>query len=120
MNTDRIQTLLQDIRLVSERNHAILQQVRRLALAAGDGVSEEVKYGGILFSTTRSFCGVFSYANHVTLEFSAGASLPDPFHMLEGQGKLRRHIKLQQLEDMADRHVADYIALACAAASSAA
>lgn len=35
--------------------------------------------------------------------------LPDPHGVLEGGGKLRRHIKLRALQDIADRHVAEYV-----------
>ncbi|MFY0663758.1 MAG: DUF1801 domain-containing protein [Natronospirillum sp.] len=85
------------------------ERIRELALSAGAGVTEEVKYGGILFSAGQSFCGVFAYAKHVSVEFSHGADLPDPHGVLEGTGKFRRHIKLHALADIADKHVSDYI-----------
>lgn len=75
-------------------------------------VSEEVKYGGFLFSSNEPFCGIFSYTKHVSLEFSAGASLPDTFKVLEGEGKFRRHIKLSSADDISGKHVRDYLILA--------
>jgi len=43
-----------------------------------------------------------------------------PAHkMLEGSGKLRRHIKLTTLQDIADKHVHVYLALALQAAAKA-
>ena len=75
-------------------------------------ITEEVKYGGILFSAEKPFCGIFSYAKHVSLEFGAGASLPDKFKVLEGEGKLRRHIKLSSAQDIAEKHVGEYLLLA--------
>ncbi len=74
-------------------------------------ISEEVKYGGILFSVEKPFCGIFSYAKHVSLEFGAGASLPDKFKVLEGEGKLRRHIKLLSAQDITKKHVSEYLLL---------
>lgn len=91
---------------------AIVSRVREVVLQSGASISEEVKYGGILFSSRVGFCGVFPYAAHVTLEFSEGATLPDPHGMLQGQGKLRRHIKLLSVSDIGDLYVADYVALA--------
>lgn len=85
-------------------------------LASGPAISEEVKYGGLLFSSKDSFCGIFSYAHHVTLEFSRGARLPDPHAVLEGSGKIRRHIKLLSPADIEGKHVAKYVEMARQAA----
>lgn len=63
------------------------------------------KYGGTLFSTNKSehFCGVFSYKNHVSIEFPFGYKLNDPKNMLEGSGQYRRHLKLYPNEDIPTR-----------------
>ncbi|MBU1775230.1 MAG: DUF1801 domain-containing protein [Gammaproteobacteria bacterium] len=111
MSADRVTKLLEDIRLLSEDRYKLVQSLRKLILGL-EGVSEEVKYGGILFAAGKPFCGIFSYANHVSLEFSAGASLPDKHKVLEGDGKLRRHIKLTAVQDIEGKHVRDYVVLA--------
>lgn len=116
MIADRIQALLREIELHSGDQFAIVTRLREIALASGPVVTEEVKYGRILFSSNDSFCGVFSYAQHVTLEFSRGAALPDPHAALEGSGKLRRHIKLLGPADIVEKHVALYIEMAREAA----
>ena len=112
MPTDRISKLLDDIHLLGEARFELVQTLRKMILGLDSSISEEVKYGGLLFSAGTPFCGVFAYAKHVSLEFGAGASLPDPHQVLEGAGKLRRHIKLTALQDIADKHVAQYLALA--------
>ncbi|HAF45677.1 MAG TPA: DUF1801 domain-containing protein [Gallionellaceae bacterium] len=118
MSTDRVAKLLEDIRLLSEDRFKLVQSLRKLVLDL-EGVSEEVKYGGILFAAGKPFCGIFSYTNHVSLEFSAGASLPDKHKVLEGDGKLRRHIKLTAVPDIKGKHVRDYVVLARKAAAKA-
>ncbi|WP_449193093.1 DUF1801 domain-containing protein [Thauera sp.] len=117
MTIDRIPQLLEDIRLLDQERFELVQVLREIILALGPSVSEEVKYGGILFSVGKPFCGIFSYAKHVSLEFGAGASLEDSFGVLEGTGKLRRHIKLLSVRDIAAKHVRDYLLLAFSAAS---
>lgn len=117
MTTDRIEKLLEDIRLLDEERFELVQSLRKLVLGLDASVSEEVKYGGILFSAGKSFCGIFSYAKHVSLEFSEGASLPDEHKALEGEGKLRRHIKLAAAQDIAAKHVPAYLASAFQAAT---
>lgn len=119
MSTDRVNKLLQDIRLLDEDRYALVQTLRELVLKLDDAVTEEVKYGGLLFSGTKPFCGIFSYAKHVTLEFGLGASLPDKYKMLEGEGKYRRHIKLTSEQDISDKHVHAYLVLALKAAAQA-
>lgn len=116
MSAKRVAKLLEDIRLVSDERFKLVQSLRKLVLGLDSGVVEEVKYGGFLFSAGKPFCGIFSYANHASLEFSAGASLPDRHKALEGDGKLRRHIKLSSLQDIERKHVCDYLALAYKAA----
>lgn len=118
MTLDRVSQLLEDIRLIDHERFELVQALRELIRSLDPSVSEEVKYGGILFSAGKPFCGIFSYAKHVSLEFGAGASLQDPFGVLEGAGKLRRHIKLLSVEDIAEKHVREYLLLAFSAASN--
>ncbi|MCK6394929.1 DUF1801 domain-containing protein [Zoogloea sp.] len=112
MPADRISRLLEDIRLLDAGRFELVQALRDIILGLAPSISEEVKYGGLLFSAGKPFCGVFSYAKHVSLEFGAGASLPDTFKVLEGEGKFRRHIKLLSVEDIRGKHVVDYLVLA--------
>lgn len=112
MKNDRVAALLQDLSLVNQHNHELVQAVRQLVLGLGKEVTEEVKYGGILFSGSQAFCGVFAYTNHISLEFGDGANLPDAYGFLEGKGKQRRHIKLQTLDEIETRKVAHYVQLA--------
>lgn len=112
MPTERISKLLDDIRLLDAGRFELVQALRGIILDLDPSISEEVKYGGLLFSSGKPFCGVFSYAKHVSLEFGEGASLPDAFKVLEGAGKFRRHIKLLSVEDIRGKHVRDYLVLA--------
>ena len=106
---DRVEALLEDIRLVDPDQHALVSRLRAVILAVGPEVTEEVKYGGLLFSAGRPFCGVFAYRQHVSLEFSEGAGLADPGQVLEGTGKYRRHIKLRSVDDITGKQVGRYI-----------
>lgn len=112
MPADRISKLLDDIRLLDSGRFEFVQALREIILGLDSSISEEVKYGGFLYSAEEAFCGVFSYAKHVSLEFGAGASLPDKFNVLEGEGKLRRHIKLSSAQDIQGKHVREYLVLA--------
>lgn len=117
MKPDRIAKFLEDIRLLDQARFELVQSLREAILGLAPSITEEIKYGGILFSAGQPFCGVFSYAKHVSLEFGAGASLPDKHKVLEGEGKLRRHIKLLSAQDISGKHVREYLALALRASS---
>lgn len=114
-----VDTLLQDIRLVSETNHELVQAVHSLVRKSFKPFAEEVKYGGILFSSDVQFCGVFAYRAHVSVEFGDGARIDDPFGHLEGSGKGRRHVKLRAVDDIEGKQLAAYLALALEASRRA-
>ena len=49
---------------------------------------------------TEHFCYIMPTSNHVNLGFNYGAELDDPKSLLEGTGKLFRHIKIRKLSDL--------------------
>lgn len=116
MNKKSPDVLLADIRLISEERHSTVQAVRALAQRLFSPLTEEVKYGGILFTSDVPFGGVFAYKEHVSVEFGCGADIDDTLGLLEGDGKHRRHLKLRSLADIDAKQVAHYLPLALAAA----
>lgn len=102
-----MQTLLEDIRLVSEEHYQIVETVRGLVRAQCWPCAEELKYGGILLSSGIQFCGVSASKGHVSVDFGMGAGIPDVVGHLEGAGKGRRHIKLRTLSDLQSKRLAD-------------
>jgi hypothetical protein len=118
MSNERVEHFLDDLRLVGEERFQLVSRLRNLILSVDPKITEEIKYGGILFSAGPPFCGIFSYTHHVSLEFGRGAELPDKHRVLEGEGKLRRHIKLESGQDLFRKNVREYVSLAIAAAST--
>jgi hypothetical protein len=55
------------------------------------------------------FCYITTNARHVNLGFPRGATLPDPNHVLEGEGKTMRHIKFASASDLERPFVRRYI-----------
>lgn len=80
-----------------------------------EDIEQENKYGGILFKIHggKHFCGVFSYKNHVSLEFPLGYKLNDPSNSLQGSGKYRRHLKFQNEDDILLDVIAKLLSQAC-------
>ncbi|WP_458131958.1 DUF1801 domain-containing protein [Pseudomonas sp. R3-41] len=105
---DAVAALLEDIGSTHGALLEVVQKVRKVA-ATGGGVTETVKYGGILFSRITPFRGVYAYTSHVSVAFGQGYRFDDPHHVLEGTGKFRRHIQLFSVSDVQDKHLAEYV-----------
>ena len=112
----KVNNLMNDWQIDNPALYEIANSVRTRILQLADTVDEEVKYGGILFAAPESFCGIFVYKQHVSVEFSHGAKILDPHGLLEGKGKGRRHLKLHTIEDVEDKHLTEYLRLAQKAA----
>ncbi len=106
---EKVEQLVHDLQLTHPDLHTIVQAVRATVRSVAAKADEKVMYGGILFSAPEQFCGVFAYSAHVSMEFGRGAELSDPHRVLEGGGKFRRHIKLQSVDDIASKHLKEYI-----------
>lgn len=70
------------------------------AVAIGYGTSDRLSDG--IFH-------IAVYANHVNLGFNDGASLDDPRGILQGSGKLIRHITIKTAEDLERPELRAYI-----------
>ena len=55
----------------------------------------------------EAFIHIATYANHVNLGFNQGAILDDPDGLLEGGGKLIRHIRIESASTLQKRSVKD-------------
>ncbi|WP_223294282.1 DUF1801 domain-containing protein [Chlorobium phaeobacteroides] len=53
--------------------------------------------------------GSSQYKKHVIVEFGRGRDLEDPHGVLEGCGKMRRHIKLFTLTDITAKFLERYV-----------
>ena len=83
---------------VAETLQAACAAVRKAAPEACEHIFETYVIG-CLFTFTRkaggAFCHPVAYANHVNLGFNRGAELDDPDGLLEGTGKLIRHVRIE-------------------------
>ena len=49
---------------------------------------------------SEHFCYIALYQDHLNLGFNQGAELPDPEGLLQGPGKMLRHTKIAESEDL--------------------
>lgn len=71
--------------------------------------SEEIKYSGLLYSQEKPYAGLFVSKNHVSMEFSEGASFDDPKSALEGAGKHRRHLKFSDVDEITSSQIRGFL-----------
>lgn len=61
---------------------------------------------------TEHFCWLMPASHHVNLGFNYGAELPDLKNLLEGTGKLFRHIKIKSLDQLKDKYLIELLTYA--------
>lgn len=97
----RISEFINDVQSVAPEQAEIIELIRELFNKASQVLSEEIKYGGLVFLKSGSLIGgIFPYKNHISIEFSNGADFSDPQELLEGKGKRRRHLKINTRQDI--------------------
>lgn len=110
MPRQKVDIFLAELEKSSAPLFGLVKALRELFRAASADLSEEIKYGGIVFALGGVLVGgIFPYAEHVSVEFSHGAAFSDPAQILEGGGKKRRHVKITETADISAKKVADFI-----------
>jgi hypothetical protein len=98
-------------------------RVGELALALREVVlneapeANETVFRGYVVSTgysftskwTEGFCHIAVYPRHVNLGFNRGAELADPKGLLIGSGKIIRHLKVAEPDDLKKPHLRRFI-----------
>ncbi|ABL65710.1 DUF1801 domain-containing protein [Chlorobium phaeobacteroides] len=109
MIDEKVDQLLQELQITNPERYELVQAARNAIYSVVPNATERVMYGGFMFSGDAQFCGVFAYREHVSVEFGRGCDLPDPRGVLEGSGKLRRHIRLVSIADITGKFLEQYV-----------
>lgn len=83
---------------VAELMHATCRALRKAAPEACEHIFETYVIGALFTFTGKAggaFCHPVAYENHVNLGFNRGTKLDDPDGLLEGTGKLIRHVRIE-------------------------
>ena len=83
----------------------ICSDVRTIIFDVVPDVAEEFKWGQPCYGMDKTFCYIKAASKHVNLGFDKGAVLQDPEGLLEGTGKLMRHIKLKPGKAIPEAHI---------------
>jgi hypothetical protein len=79
----------------------IVLELRNIILSAAPDAVEVVRWGGLSYFhaggggiVSAGICQISIHRDHVRLAFIHGAFLPDPQHLLEGDRKAKRYIRI--------------------------
>jgi hypothetical protein len=82
---------------------AIIRTLREVARKSMPETHEMIYHAAIGYSFTQSpfdrICYIAPQNNYVNFGFFFGANLPDPQHVLVGEGKRMRHTKVRSIAD---------------------
>jgi len=89
----------------NETKTEIVNALIELATNIHSDITFRTMYGGTVIELKKNdpksrVGGVFTYTDYVSLELTNGIALDDPDGVLEGSGKLRRHVKLRKFNDI--------------------
>lgn len=108
---DKVNKFMDDLQSISPEKVKIIKPIRRIFLGSNKELTEDIKYGGLVFNLSNVLIGgIFPYKEHISIEFSNGADFLDPSGMLEGKGKKRRHLKIVKLKDIDDKNLKYFVA----------
>ena len=100
-NATAIQDHVLNLKTKSGTLGEIAETLLSLFRKHGPNLSEDIKYGGIVFlKEGKLIGGIYAYKTHLSVEFSDGVRFDDPKSLLEGKGKYRRHLKFRGLDDV--------------------
>lgn len=102
-----------DICVIATEVRALIFEVLPQTVEVPWVVQKIVGYGTGYKKMSEHFCWIQPNKNHVNLGFNYGAELPDPDKLLEGTGKLFRHVKMRSLDDVRCLSIKHLLEAAC-------
>ena len=107
---EKVSEFLIDIQTTFPNKSETVEKIRKIFFEENSEVEEDIKYGGIVFNVSGQLVGgIYLYKQHISIEFSNGAKFNDKDNYLEGKGKMRRHLKIIEKNDLIDKKVDFYI-----------
>lgn len=112
-SNEKVNNFLIDIQSTFPDQSETVEEIRKIFFDLNPNIDEEIKYGGVAFNVSGKLVGgIYVYKKHISIEFSDGASFTDPEGELEGKGKIRRHLKILDKEDIKNKTINFYISQA--------
>lgn len=99
---------------VAPEHRPIVSRLRALMSKHAPEAKEGVSYGILAWRMRRMVAVVNATTSHITFAFSGGAEFEDKYGLLQGVGKVSKHVKLKSVADINVTALRDYIKQAIA------
>jgi hypothetical protein len=87
-------------RQLAEAARALIRDVYPAVVEVPWPKQRVIGYGVGPKKMSEHFCYISVSRDHINLGFMYGAELPDPEKLLQGSGKLLRHVRITELEQL--------------------
>ena len=104
-----ISKFLEDLNVLNSDLCITYKKIRKLILKINPDIEEKIMYGGLVYKSSILLWGIFLRKKYITVEFGNAINFNDPYLLLEGKGKERRHIKIYDTKEIKDKHLEFYL-----------
>jgi hypothetical protein len=113
-------TFEESVAKASDHARELAYELRKLVIKVMPNVVEVpwprmriASYGVGPKKKSEHFCYISAQKDDVNLGFYYGAELPDPAELLQGSGKLLRHVKIREVQAIRSRGLRELLKAAC-------
>lgn len=89
--------------------HPVVAMIRELMREYAPQVTEVISYGIPAYRAKRIIAVISPTKKDITFAFSRGVELEDRYGLLQGVGKVSKHVKMKRVEDVNKDALRDYI-----------
>src|SRR5688572_12344791 len=89
-----------EARALARKARALIEAVYPAVVEVPWPKQRVIGYGVGPKKMSEHFCYISVSKNHINVGFMYGAELPDPNNLLEGSGKLLRHVRVTQPDEL--------------------
>ena len=87
----------------------IVAMIRELMKDCAPNAKEVISYGIPAYKVKRILAVISPTKKDITFSFSRGVEFEDKYDLLQGVGKISRHVKIKKLSDVNEAALRDYI-----------
>ena len=80
--------------------HPVVAMIRELMKECAPNAKEVISYGIPAYRVKRIIAVISPTKKDITFAFSHGAEFEDPYGLLQGVGKVSKHVKMKKLADV--------------------
>ena len=87
----------------------IVVLLRKMMGECAPGAKEQISYGILMWKQKRGLAVVSPTKKDITFAFSQGAKFEDKYKLLQGVGKVSKHVKIKNLKEVPKAALKYYI-----------